>query len=209
MQMDFFSAAKAPAPAVPVAPGLTLEEDKNPGYAIRTGINARGADVTAAFAVDFETAGEKLTKRMAAERYVAAPYGSSTATAAAAVIQKLRQMNGNSLNIAGNGIYTLAKEGWMQSHVNQWVYEVLQRVHAVIPLHHIRSGGQTGVDVAGLVAAVRMGVPATGLLPQGYLQRLATMRDVRRNPVELHAELLQMAEALVDDVTASYPKPPR
>lgn len=42
-----------------------------------------------------------------------------------------------------------------------------KRVHERIGLTHVRSGGQTGVDTAGLVAGMALGIPVTGLYPRG------------------------------------------
>lgn len=191
MQLDFFSAP-------PSAPTHTLQllEHVSSDYAPRTGENARGADVTVAFAVDFTTAGERLTHRVSKPRYVGIDYGSNVEEAARALCEFLRKCNGRSLNVAGNGIYTLTKSGVTQAQANQWVYDVLSRVHAIIPLQAIRSGGQTGIDVAGLVAALALGIPATGLWPKGFRQRLANQKDVLRTPEELHVELTAAAAAI-------------
>lgn len=139
-------------------------------YVPRTTENAKGADVTVAFAVDFNTAGERLTKREAGVRYVGITYGIDPAVAAASLLKFLVERKGSSLNVAGNGIYTFAEnlklsEVVAQAQANQWVFDVLSRVVAKIPLVSLRSGGQTGIDQAGLVAAVALGIPALGLYP--------------------------------------------
>lgn len=183
MQLDFFSEPK------PAAPAIELLEHAVANYAPRTGENARGADVTVAFAVDYSTAGEKLTHRVAGQRYVAVPYGSDPVEAARQLTRFLRSKGGTSLNVAGNGIYTLTKVGVTQAAANQWVFEVLRQVHADVGLTHVRSGGQTGIDTAGLVAGIALKVPVTGLYPKGFRQRRADQVDVERSVEDLLREL--------------------
>ncbi|MCC5611795.1 putative molybdenum carrier protein [Nostoc sp. CHAB 5834] len=185
MQNDLFNEA----PAVPAKPPLTLQQHESSGYQKRTAENARGADVTVAFAADFTTAGEKLTKNMAGAKYVGIPYGTDIPSAVRTLLQFLSCRNGTSLNIAGNGIYTLSKHGISQHDANLWVLAILKGVHARKPLSFIRSGGQTGIDTAGLVAGLVLGVPVLGLYPFGFRQRLANGRDTTSTAKELEADL--------------------
>jgi len=73
--------------------------------------------------------------------------------------------------------------------VNQWVYDVLGAVHAAEPIAEIVSGGQTGVDLAGAVAGVKLGIPVSVLMPQGYLQRHAAGYDLRHTREEIEAQI--------------------
>jgi hypothetical protein len=183
MQLEFFS-----EPAKPIPP-VQLLEHASPEYAPRTGENARGADITVAFATDFTTAGERLTRQLAGKRrYLAIPYGIDANEAAAMLATFMRERDAHSLNVAGNGAYTLAPLGATQERVNQWVFDVLKRVHAKVALTHVRSGGQTGIDTAGLVAGLALGVPITGLYPRGFRQRLANRQDITNT-----AEALEVA----------------
>lgn len=183
MQMDFF-AQEAPPP-----PALQLQEHSSRDYGPRTGDNARGADVTVAFAVDFETAGERLTHRVAGPRYVGIPFGSAPQEAAATLGAFMSQRGARSLNVAGNGIYTLSKKGVNQDQANRWVHEVLALVHRKRPLEFIRSGGQTGIDTAGLVAGLALGIPVLGLYPRGFRRRFENQQDGDSTPDSLEAEL--------------------
>lgn len=160
---------------------LTVQAHLSASYAPRTCTNAQAAGITAAFAVDFDTAGERLTRKAAQERYIAIPLGGDPVEAARALYRALRQHDAHTLNIAGNGIYTLSQAGWSQSAVNAWMYAVLAKVAAHWPLTLVRSGGQTGVDIAGVSAAHALGIDALALLPKGYLQRGADKVD-RQNP---------------------------
>lgn len=192
MQHDLFSDTAELAPP----PALQLLEHECSDYGPRTGDNARGADITVAFAVDFETAGERLTKRVAGARYLGIPYGSNVVQAAAELLRVMHRRGAASLNVAGNGIYTLDAHDVTQEDANRWVFEVLKLVHQQRPLSFIRSGGQTGIDTAGLVAGLALGIPVLGLYPLGYRHRLANNKDVLGTPEQLEAELRKAAAIL-------------
>lgn len=72
------------------------------------------------------------------------------------------------LNVAGNGIYTLIKKGVEQETINQYVYDVVSLVHKHWPLDKIVSGGQTGVDTAGLVTGCALDIDTVGHGPKGF-----------------------------------------
>lgn len=179
-------------------PALSLYEHADYSYVPRTKENAQGADVTVAFAVDYSTAGERLTAREAGKRYIKIPFGTDALQAADQLAAFLIEREGDSLNVAGNGIYTFAEHGINQARVNRWVFEVLAQVSAKVKLSYIRSGGQTGADQAGLVASLALGIPAVGLYPHGYRRRLANGQDVRSNPVALEAELRAEVAGLME-----------
>jgi hypothetical protein len=190
MQFDFFEKPVKRA-------ALELLAHSSGSYVPRTGENARSADVTVAVASNFETGGERLTARVAGSRYVAIPYGTPVQQAAERLSGFLLRQEAKSLNVAGNGIYTLAGKGVSQAEANQYIYDVLRRVMDTAPLDHVRSGGQTGIDTAGLVAAYALGVPATGLYPKGYRRRNAEGEEVYSTAEELTADIIAMAAALV------------
>ena len=158
---------------------------KSPSYSRRTEDNADWSDVTLDFATDFSTAGETLTaqvagskdpkalggrKALASKRDKYVPYtlvregehsydGSEIAMAIKAKGLPTKNIK---LNIAGNGIYTLASKGWTQEQINTYITEVIQGLQAEgITISEIRSGGQTGVDEAGIIAAQRLGIPSS------------------------------------------------
>lgn len=194
MQIDLFA-----EPLTEIKrPKLELLAHALPDYVSRTRENAREGDVTAAFAVDFTTRGEILTERLAGKaRYVRAYFGTDISEAATALRKKLDERRAKTLNIAGNGIYTLCKDGFTQEAVNRWVLAVLREALKDYPLEHIRSGGQTGVDQAGLVAGLVLGIPVTGLYPAKFLRRLANHRDVFGTEVSLRAEITSEADVLL------------
>jgi hypothetical protein len=176
---------------------LTVQAHLSASYSPRTYANAQAADLTAAFAVDFDTAGERLTRKAAKERYIAIPFGGDPVDAARALYRALRQHDAHTLNIAGNGIYTLSHAGWDQSAVNTWVYAVLATVAAHWPLTFVRSGGQTGVDIAGVAAAHALGIEAMALLPKGYLQRGTDKIDRQNTGFAIREQIEGFARELI------------
>ncbi len=163
---------------------LVIQEHSSPKYSPRTFANAKVADLTVAFAVEFCTAGEKCTHKAAGDRYVSIDILRSSPIEAARVLWKhCNRWEVQTLNIAGNGIYTLANHEWSQERINQYVYDVLAILTKYLPIFKIVSGGQTGVDIAGLVAAYKLGIPCVGTLPKGFIQRDFSGRD-REYPKE-------------------------
>lgn len=152
---------------------LIVQDYKSAQYTPRTYYNARVANLTVAFAVNFNTAGEKCTHNAASTTsYLAIPLAMEKIEAARSLYRKVKDIpDCKTLNIAGNGIYTLVKARWTQEDVNQYVYDVLKQVHIHHCFEKIVSGGQTGVDIAGIVAAVAIGIPAIATLPKGFIQR--------------------------------------
>ena len=172
---------------------LTLLEDSSSEYKPRTLINAR-ADVTAAFAVDFETAGERLTRKAAGRpRYIDIPFGEDISKSADRLIAFWVSRQAETLNVAGNGIYTLNQHGVTQMVANQWVYDVLKLVSQKVRVTSIRSGGQTGGDIAGLVAALALKIPAIGLYPKGFRMRGADKQEIYSDAGTVEKRLLAYA----------------
>jgi len=159
---------------------LTIAEDMRPGYGPRTYVNAKSADLTVAFAVDFTSAGEITTYKAAAGKYVSINLHSDTPeTAARRIVDYMGQYDVKCINIAGNGIYTLVKYGWSQERINLFVFSTLRLLVSRIdhPELSIRSGGQTGVDWAGLVAGVALGLTTTGYWPRNFRMRDCQKQD--------------------------------
>lgn len=81
------------------------------------------------------------------------------------------------LNIAGNGIYTLMKAGSKitQEQLDKFVYEMLYAIithpEFAFNVKMIRSGGQSGGDLSGNRAALKLGIPTKVLAPKGWLYR--------------------------------------
>ena len=172
---------------------ITFREHKDPGYAGRTKDNA-SAHATIAIAVDFESAGETLTKRLvAAGKRVYLPVDISEGLVLDEELVKFlasglnSSLKGNlfdneiSLNIAGNGIYTM-KSQYSQEELDAYVYELLQKVFTHPSLRarviRIRTGGQTGLDEAGAKAGEKLGIETLVVCPKGWKFRNVDGVDV-------------------------------
>lgn len=187
---------RAPLVRTPIAStfevgGIVFEEFPSTGYAARTRENAK-ADVTIAIARDATTAGERLTAKTVAEQgrvFVPVDYWQACCMEPEAVLDAVERLNQASdaveggeisLNVAGNGLYTLKEAN--QQIVDERVYAFLAAVlgHPDFRGHVklVRSGGQTGVDEAGVKAAVRLGLPALVTAPKGWVFRGRDGKDV-------------------------------
>lgn len=138
-------------------------------YPVRTKENAEWSDITLALAIDFNTPGEKLTKKVAGNKYISSyPTGDLNYV----IGELLNQIKNNNLptnniklNIAGNSINSLVKDEiesyfLSQEDVNNVVTEIIRGlINSGITISEIRSGGQTGIDEAGIIAAQRLGIP--------------------------------------------------
>lgn len=156
---------------------LIINEHTSSSYAPRTYHNA-SQGCTLAIATDFTTAGEKLTHKAAKGKIVQIPYGEDTIIAARKLYVLLKKYNCKVLNVAGNGIYTLSKKGVSQKAANQYVYDIVSLVHKHWPLEMIVSGGQTGMDIAGLVAGCALDIETIGTWPKGLIMRFEDGKDV-------------------------------
>ncbi len=176
-----------------------LQEHKSDKYGPRTYHNANSADLTVAFAVDLHTAGEVLTHKAAGDRYIGFQLTDETTSLELArqLYRKMKSMNAKSLNIAGNGIYTLSKHNCSQQFINEFVYDVLSRVHEHLPIEKIVSGGQTGVDIAGAVAAKKLNIPAVITFPKGFMQRFEDKRDIFQTKEAVEEQINYWVNALV------------
>lgn len=164
---------------------MQIVEHSSDLYKPRTLHNAQSADLTVAFAIDFTTAGERLTKKAANWRYVAISLNMESIEAARILYKACRHFNVSTLNVAGNGIYSLAEFGWTQESLNQWIFDVIALVHKHRPFDKIISGGQTGVDLAGGVAAESLSVTCVMTLPKGLIQRDINSKTITQTQKEL------------------------
>lgn len=180
-----------------IAPLPTITESEG-WYPVRTKENITWSDVTLAFAIDDNSAGEKLTEGEAVRQQKYAweylPNGlDMTAIPRLARNTVIGMRNDQSyghkgkalpttnikLNIAGNGIYTWLPKGITQEQLNNFVTEYIRElIRNGVSISEIRSGGQTGVDEAGIIAAQRLGIKCSVHAPKGYTMRGANNRDI-------------------------------
>jgi hypothetical protein len=169
---------------------IDFQEEPTSGYRNRTIKNA-SADATIAIAYDFNSAGEKLTKSSVLnqnKKYlpVSTDVFSSkndVASTAGKIAQELNKLPNNeiTLNIAGNGIYTL-KGTMSQSAADNFTLELLEEVQKRLnpekKIVSLRTGGQTGFDEAGAKAGIKLGIPTTILAPKGWTFRNIAGQDI-------------------------------
>lgn len=149
----------------------TVGTTRTQAYAVRTAENARWSHVTLQLAVDFNTAGEQRTAKSAGSKLVSGNLNNDVSSIVSSLIDQLNTKNlpeeGIKLNVAGNGIYSF--ENLTQSELNDKVTDIIRGLlDRGITISEIRSGGQTGVDEAGIIAARRLGIKASIVAPKGW-----------------------------------------
>lgn len=178
---------------------LKIVEHKSSSYGPRTYHNAAVADLTIAFAVDFTTAGERLTKKAAGEKLVEISFAENTSVIndARKIWRRVDEIDVQAVNVAGNGIYTFHKHGFRQEWLNSYIYEVLKLVCAHSGINKIVSGGQTGADLAGGVAGAALGIETIMMLPKGFKQRHENGVDVCHTEEEIRQQVVVGVEGLL------------
>lgn len=179
---------------------IKLIEHKSRSYAPRTYYNAHVAGLTTAVAINYHTGGELCTQKAAGEKYIALPITVSALDNARLLWRELKARNCSVLNIAGNGIYTLQKHGYSQSDVNLYIYEVLRLIQPHVNLEKIVCGGQSGVDIAGAVAAVELGIPVELCYPNGFRVRKEDGIDRDHTQLEIEEWINQQVTQLRVDL---------
>lgn len=171
---------------------IIFEANKNPGYRDRTIENA-SADVTIAIAYDFNSAGEKLTKKAVLEQgklyfpVELSIYGleGSFFNVALHLALRIKELGKPeiSVNIAGNGLYTLKQTGirtqaWCDAFTYQFLRILVeelerQRINGNFDtkIVSIRTGGQSGFDEAGAKAGLKLGIPTLVHAPNDWVYR--------------------------------------
>jgi hypothetical protein len=168
---------------------ITTKSDK---YPPRTFVNANNADITIAFAVDFNTSGEKLTKKAAANKYIAVPVTSdlNVETPIKDILACFNSKRCLIINIAGNSIPTLYKYGINQDMINKYIYEIFLEISTIHPIKEILCGGQTGVDLAGAIAGYRLNIPTKVTMPNGYITRGLDGMDRKNSYEEIYNNII-------------------
>ena len=160
--------------------GLTVMESYSPKFHDRTVENARWADFTVAFAVDFTSPGERLTATAAGNEYLPFDLPHDGAgledyalrrRMAIILSHRLESMTEPvRLNVAGSTAAELARHGISQEQADAFVTDVLGRaVDEGLRIQELRTGGQSGIDEAATKAALALGIPASQVVPRGFL----------------------------------------
>jgi len=182
---------------------LIINEMGTGSYMTRTQFNAEHADVTIACALDYSTAGEKYTLKVAGDRYLKLPLNYPAIDCARMLYKVMSDKKAKTLNVAGNGMHTLGARNITQRQVNLWLHDVLVLVHTHWGFTKLICGGQTGVDIAAAVVGPVLNIPTEINMPQGYKQRLASGLDVLQSKEALEQSIALMQAELRDDLRTS------
>jgi hypothetical protein len=187
---------------------LNIREHVSHKYTPRTYYNAKSADLTLALAVDLNTAGELCTHKAAGDKYIGFKLDDSIddLTISKELYKVMKANNVKKLNIAGNGIYTLAKYDCNQEFINLFTYNVISRIHQHLKIEKIFTGGQTGVDLAGAVTGYLLEIPTEVTLPNGYLQRFEDKIDVNGSYEKVFEQIHNGAINILNKIKQSRPK---
>lgn len=173
---------------------IIFNQSSSENYNERTNINAN-ADATIAFAMDFTTAGERVTKKYVENNnklYIPIDMknlkGVTVEEIANKIVNDINKKYNSlfkrdiSINIAGNGIYTFEKYNINQNRIDSFIYNVLRNVvnnpKLNVKVNLIRSGGQTGADESGAKAGKQLGIKTIVLAPKGYRFRRSDNKDI-------------------------------
>ena len=164
-----------------------IMEDSARNYGHRTWANAAWSDITLALATDFLSPGEITTRRAAGDKYLRYQLtsnlkrlitinqdGEREARKIARMIRNhtCYKEDGIRLNIAGNGLVTLLKSGVDTQTVAAFISNIfIACKDKGVKILEVRSGGQSGVDEAGIIAAQRNKMSCSILAPKGFRWR--------------------------------------
>lgn len=179
---------------------LTLNTMTSGSYMQRTRHNATTSDFTVACALEFATAGERNTKKMAGDKYLALALDRPAIECARELYRQLVKHKAKVLNLAGNGMHVLHSRGVTQRQVNVWVHDMLVLIHLHYPLQLLKSGGQTGVDIAAAVVGPYLHIPTEINFPFGYMQRREDGVDIMQSQDDVLQSIAQMRADLIQDL---------
>lgn len=152
---------------------ITIKECQKEGYPARTIENVFNSNVTIAIAKDFFTAGERLTKNIANKfnkKFIQVPIDKVSFNMGAEVGAEINLTSAKYpviINFAGNGIYTLSPK-YTQHQLNVLLTKFLEGLSLICNIKQVRSGGQTGIDEAAVIAANSLGINTLVLAPKGW-----------------------------------------
>lgn len=149
-------------------------ESNSSSYVPRTLLNAQ-SDITFAFAIDFSTRGEMLTKssvRRFKKKYIPISLlNLSVDDERCAKICAEIPNGSKAINIAGNGIYSLPQP---QEIYDEFIFNIMETLFYMSGCEWttIVTGGQTGIDESGLKFGDKKGFETICRFPMGYRMRL-------------------------------------
>ena len=180
-------------PKAPVSKSTTTDKEKETEFKINAKVsslsnektliaNMNQADIVFGLGVNFTNKDEKVVEQRAAKenKWYGVKLGSKSSApktfkpsqdAIDQMVKNLANIKGNVLNIVGNDIAELAKEGYTQNDIDKYVYNILSEVVKQYPISEIVSNGQTGIAEASIKAAKKLNIPVTIRAFTGYQLR--------------------------------------
>lgn len=179
-------------------PVVIIEQLISPHYPPRTRHNVVNSDLTAAFAVDFASPGEKLTRSLAGDYFISIPVSKHVLPTPATLGRRIayRLPKAGTLNVAGNSLHRFVRLGMSQEFVHQFVYDVIRNAHQQSRIGLIRCGGQLGADIAGAIAGVALYIPVVITMPCGFRQRQLDGTDVVRTRADIQQLVMRGAKLI-------------
>jgi len=175
---------------------ISLIQHENTSYSERTKLNAKLSDFTIAFGVDFTTNGEILTKKVAGkDKYFAWNIKNDPLEEWTRFWNVIYEKDFGIVNIAGNGIYTLDKYNIIQDYINNLIYTVLTKLSNSYTFK-LKSGGQTGADMAAVIAGYKLGIETEVLFPKGFKRRNKEGKDYNSTSQQIFNEIYEKSEKL-------------
>jgi hypothetical protein len=178
-------------------PHITLLTTESKLYRVRTEINASEADATIYFhdPRHGDSSGAQLTAKHS-ERFIpiALPAG-SVDDAVGKIYAAIASIPLPVVNIAGNAIYRFPVDRSQES-INEQIVDIIDLLHKKKKIGIVRSGGQTGADWGGLVAAAVLNIPCTSVFPADFRMRNRARKDIQHTEQEIR----QMLKDSVDNL---------
>ena len=157
---------------------INVLEHSSDKYPPRTYHNASNADLTIAFAIDFDTAGERLTERAAKGKYLRVIINQPDFDSITSYISNYQP---KIINIAGNSEKRFTDKLIPLTYVRDVIKCVITYISSICRPLIILSGGQTGADIIGASVAHELGIATEVMLPRGYVQRDKNGRDAQHS----------------------------
>lgn len=165
-------------------------ECKIPGYPPRTKMNVQYSDLTFAFAVNFNSPGEILTKKLCTTYgnvYVPIAirpeesFGDSRMDKIISYVMENIQNPTITVNIAGNSLETLfpIKQEQVNEYIKRFLVDFRMKTFGKLTIEESCNGGQSGGDLAGGLATRDLGIHTIVRAPYEWMFRDGNGKDIK------------------------------
>lgn len=144
--------------------------------------NISKSDIVLGLGTDFTTKDEKFIENTAAffNKWHGVKIGSKkniskdfkpSKDAIDMIVKNMANIGGSVVNVIGNDISVLEKNGYTQADIDKYIYNILSEIVKQYPITELRSNGQTGIAEASIKAAKRLGIPVMIVAYKNYQLR--------------------------------------